>query len=189
VIRRADSKIDPGPIIKAHLGTLVDARTGNRRSADYVEQYALPVVAVGVAVLLDVRITVEGGAAILAFTGIFAAFMFQLTIQLLDRAATWADDHPPPGPATSRHASLLEELSANAAYAALVSLSATTVSLGLAFSSRLPADGMLGVLLAAGAVGLLTHLGTTVLLITRRVFLLTQARLLDARTGSHQDGA
>ena len=105
--------------------------------------------------------------------------MFQLTIQLLDRAAAWVESHPKPGPHTSKHALLLEELSANAGYAALISVIAAAVAIVCIIATAGLAERLLASILAI----IMAHMGSTILLVGRRVFLLTRARLIDARTG------
>jgi len=158
---------------------------GRPRRRDYAEQFVAPVLAGAVTWWINIRISPATGAALLTLAGLFAAFLFQLVIQLLDRAASWADTKPETGPLTSHYAALLTELSANAAYASLVAAVAATTSLGATISSK----GWQERLLAAIAVALLVHLGTTLRMVTRRVFLLTKSRLHDARTGAHLDNA
>jgi hypothetical protein len=182
---RRESKIDPAPIVRAHLATLIDAASRRRRLQDYIEQYLTP-LAVGLgAWWLDITISAGTGAAILTLAGLFAAFLFQLIIQLLDRAAGWAEIRPAPGPATSRHALLLGELSANAAYASLVAAVTACLSLGVAVTSAGWEERLLGAL----TLGMLAHLGTTLMMVTRRVYLLTVRRLSDVRTGVHREAA
>jgi hypothetical protein len=176
--RKHDSKIDPSPIVRGHLATLVGA-DGHPRTRDYVEQAGVP-VAVGIgAGLGNAVISTTTGTAVLTLAGLFAAFLFQLTIQLLDRAADWAESSPLPSPATSRYADLLGELSANTGYAALVA--GLTASVGLV-AGLLP-SGLIERLTAALLVCLLAHLGVTLLLVANRTYLLTRAYLNAARTG------
>src|SRR5437879_1361516 len=126
--RKHDSKIDPAPIVAGHFATLVGS-DGRPQTRDYIEQAGIPIAAGLGAGLGNAAISATTGAAILTLAGLFAAFLFQLTIQLLDRAADWAESSPAPSPATSRYADLLGELSANTGYAALVA--GLTASVGL----------------------------------------------------------
>jgi Na+/proline symporter len=182
--RRHSSKVDPWPIIDGHLATLAD-EDGQRHPRDFVEQFGVPLFAAVAAGLARVEISSPTGIAILTLAGLFAAFLFQLTIQLLDRAASWAESLPRPSPSTSRYADLLGQLSANAGYASLVSAATATAALAVAVTS----DGWPERLLAALTVGLLIHLGVTLLLVARRVFLLTRARLNEARTAGDRGEA
>lgn len=176
---RGTSKIDPSPIIASHLRALVDA-DGKWSRRDYVEQFGLPGAA-GLAVLIgDVAISTGTATAVLTLAALFAAFLFQLTVQLLDRAADWAQSDPPTGPATSRYAQLLAELSASAGYASFVSAVTASAALAVAITQR----GWQERLLAATTVAFLLHLAATLLLVSRRVFLLTTERLNAARTGT-----
>ncbi len=181
--RRRVSKIDPSPIIAGHLATLAD-QSGQRHPGDFVEQFGIPLVAAVVAWVSEMEISSSTGLAILTLSGLFAAFLFQLMIQLLDRAASWAESHPPPGPSTSRYADLLGEVSANAGYASLLSAVVATAALMVAITS----EGWQERVLAGGTVGLLVHLGMTLLLVARRVFLLTRTKLNDARTAGDREG-
>ncbi|HEC09681.1 MAG TPA: hypothetical protein ENI86_08970 [Acidimicrobiales bacterium] len=178
---RHDSKIDPTPIIKGHFA----AFAGNNHKGwvrDLTEQIALPAVGGFLAWFFGFSISAATGAAILTVTGLFAAFLFQLSIQLLDRSATWSESHPAPGQHTSEYASLLEELSANTAYAVLVA----ALTLVAAFGASIAQDGWAETFLTSATVVLLLHLATTLLLVFRRVFLFTRARLVAARTGTTQ---
>lgn len=182
--RRHSSKVDPWPIIDGHLATLAD-EGGQRHLRDSVEQFGVPLLAAVGAGLAGVEISSPTGIAVLTLTGLFAAFLFQLTIQLLDRAASWAESKPPPSPSTSGYADLLGQLSANAGYASLVSAATATAALAVAVTS----DGWQERLLGAVTIGLLVHLAATMLMVARRVFLLTSSRLNEARTGSDREEA
>lgn len=174
-----DSKLDPRPVIQGHWASLVHGDS-SPSVRDLIEQYAVP-GAIGLAAyFIGIEVGEGLGAALLTISGIFAAFMFQLTIQLLDRAAAWAETHPVPGPSTSKHAILLEELSANAGYAALICVLAAAMTVVCIIAK----PGLGERVAAAVLMMLLAHLATTLLLVGRRVFLLTRARLLDTRTGS-----
>lgn len=175
---KGESKLDPTPYLKMHVRSFV--QNEHVRARDVLEQYLLPVGAGVAAFAFSVNISAPTGIAMLTLAALFAAFLFQLVIQLLDRAAAWADARPEPGPSTSRYADLLQELSGNAAYASFVSALASASALAVAISSK----GLAEHILAGAAIALFAHLATTLLLVARRVFLLTVARLNDARTGA-----
>src|SRR5206468_11778177 len=100
----------------------------------------------------------------------------------LSRAAAFAESHPSPSRETSEYARLLEDLSANAGYSALVSAVAGVSALAVSITS----SGWQEHALAAMTVAVFVHLGTTLLLVSRRVFLLTVTKLNAART-DHAD--
>lgn len=179
-------KVNPRPIVVAHLATLVDATTEKVRFTDYVVLYALPIGVAAVAAwrVSDLKIGEGLAAALLAVAGLFGAFLFQLSIQLMNQAATWADTQPTPSSTTSRYANLMGGLAANTAYACLVSIISAAVLIAAAVS----VDGVGETAIVAVAIGLLVHLGLTLLMILRRVFLLSQMRLLAARTGASVPG-
>lgn len=140
----------------------------------------MPAITGTIVGILGIKISQTTSTALLIVTGIFAAFFFQLSVQLLDRAANWADTTPDPKPSTSQYASLLEGLSANSIYAALIAVLAT---LSIVFTIITHAKSI-HVTLAAASTALLAHLAMTLLLVASRVFSLTRARLNAARTGS-----
>ena len=172
------SRLDPRPVLVGHLATL-RSDAGRLQARDLVEQYGVPIAAGVGAAIIDVQISGTTAAAILTLAGIFAAFFFQLSVQLLDRAADWAESDPDPGPHTTKYARLLEELSANTTYAALVAAATSAVALAAGVSNA----GWPERALATVTVALLAHLATTLLLVATRVYLLTRARLNAARTG------
>jgi hypothetical protein len=184
VRRRHDSKIDPTPIVRAHFGTFTDGADRLRRR-DLVEQVVLPIAAGTIAWWFGAEISATTALGALTLAGLFSAFLFGLSIQLLDRSATWADTKPDPGPSTSSYANLLAEMSANAGYASLVAAIAAAACLAVAITST----GWQERVLAATVVTLLVHLGTTLLMVARRTYLLTAERLLRARTGVDRDSA
>lgn len=174
---------NPWPIFEGQLATMTD-EAGEVRRAAIVELGAPPLLVLVGAWFLDCTIDAVVGAAILTLAGLSAAFLFQLTIQLLDRAASWADTKPMPSKETSRYARLLEQLAANAAYAALVSAATAAAAL----TATVARSGLAERSTSAITLALLTHLAVVLLVVLVRTFLLTIARLRDARTGAHLDG-
>ena len=175
---QSKSKINPIPIVSGFLRTLVED-DGRRNLRDYVEQYVVAFIGGAVVVWQEVDLPGQVKAGALAISALFAAFLFQLTIQLLERSASWVDNAPEPGAETTQHAKLLEELSANSAYAALVSALVSSASLVSIVANTGWSGRIIGGLLVASFI----HLSAAMLLVLRRVFLLTQERLNTARTG------
>lgn len=179
---RPSGKVSPRPILVAHLQTLVDGTHGRPHVADFVILYGVPVV---VSVLAawrapDLKIGEGLAAALLAVAGLFGAFLFQLSIQLLNQAATWADTHPTPSAHTSTYADRLGGLAANTSYACFVSI----VTVAVVTAAAIIVEGAWETLVVAAVIALLVHLALTLLMILRRVFLLSSERITQARTGA-----
>jgi hypothetical protein len=173
-------KANPAPIIRGHFATLVDARTGRHRAGDFIVLYAIPAACAGVVAGFDVRISGSLAVGLTTVAGIVGAFLFQLSVQLVDRASTWADTAPAPGPRTARQAQLLRELMANAAYASLTAIAAAVV---LVIASVV-SNGLAQRVLSVVAALLLAHLALTLVMVLRRVFLMAMDRIDAARTGA-----
>lgn len=176
-----NGKFSLRPIISGQLDTLEDARTGRRRPSDFAVLYGLPTVSFVVFVAVDVDISRTAGHLI-AGASLAAAFLFGVVIQQYSRATDWADSRPEPSERTSRYATRLEELSANAAYAAIMTTLATGVLVAYTIATGHAAQRWLGSL----ALALLVHVLLTLAMVLRRVFLLTQERLRAARTGAER---
>ena len=135
---------------------------------------------VGVTVsFIEFTVSTTISVALLTLSGIFSAFFFQLSVQLLNRAAEWAESNPETGKSANEYAHLLEVLGANSAYAALVATGAACAALATAITR----DGWPESVTVGIAVALATHLIVTLLLVAARVFLLTKARLNAAVAG------
>jgi hypothetical protein len=182
-VTRASGKVSPLPIIEGHYRTLVDARTGRVHKTDYFVQAGIPVVVGALAVwrIDDLHIGVALAGALAALAGLMGAFLFQLSIQLLTQIAQWADSAPDHGVATSRYGVLLEELSANTAYACVIAIVCAACLVGSAVAEA----GWPERLLAGLSIGLLGHLALTLLMVLRRVFLLSQEKALAGRASDH----
>jgi hypothetical protein len=166
-------------IIRAHRRTYVDARTDKIRWQDHLTFEGLPLVVLGLCVGFNVHLNSAASAGLLTVTGLLALFLFGVVVQVSARAMDLADERPEPGPAISRQAINLEELAANAAYASLVCIFAAVVFVVASIGSN-------WVLRISSALGLAlgTHLVLVLLMVMKRVFALTQERLLRARTGA-----
>src|SRR5205085_9387025 len=128
----------PRYIIEAHRRTYVDARTGRARWQDHALFEGLPLLALAGCLAGDVRLNVPTSAGLLTVTGLLAAFLFGVMLQVYARAGEWADTSPAPGRDTSEHAINLEEVAANAGYAAFVSLGAATAFVVASATSAWP---------------------------------------------------
>jgi hypothetical protein len=178
-VARRDAKIDVRNIVSVHRRTYVVARTNQPRLRDHLLLEVTPALVAGGCLLGDVRLQTGTAVGLLTVSGILSALFFGVLLQVSDRAMNWADAGPTPGEATSDHATFLEELAANAGYAALVCIAAAAVYVAASVSSGWP----LRVYSAIG-IGLGAHLVLVLLMVMKRVFALTQERLNRARTGA-----
>lgn len=172
-------KASPRSLIQAHYATLVDARTGKSRLQDHAVFEILPILAFVAGWILGVSLSTPASAALLTVLGLLGAFLFGVMLQISERALFWADAEPEPGPDTSRQAIFLEEIAANAGYAALISICAAAVFV----VTSMTGDTAL-VIFSAFGLALAVHLVLVLLMVMVRVFALTQQRLLDSRTGA-----
>ena len=176
-----NSRLSPLPIIIIHIRTLRNTH-GVYKVRDIVEHYIIPVVCGIVALYLNFKISEAIAISLVTITGIFAAFFFQLSISLLGRAASWSEGNPQPSRDTTRYASLLGEISANSSYSALIAILTAAFAVAVGISD----EGWVERVCVSVTVVLLAHLVVTILFISVRVFLLTRARLIRARTGPEQ---
>jgi hypothetical protein len=175
---RNEMKANPAPIISAHFHSFADGASGAVRPRDYGVFIALPLISGGVCFLLDGRFSTQAGESLLTLSGLLGALLFGALLLVSERAMSWADSPPGRGQRTSEQAVYLGRLTANAAYASLVCIATAGVFFVVSVSSgtALQISSALGV-----ALGL--HMVLTLLMVIRRVFLFTQARLYDARVG------
>lgn len=174
------SKADVRRIINAHRATYVDAATGHRSLRDRIEFEVVPLAAAVAFGWFDVTLRPAASVGLLTISGLLAAFLFGVMLEISDRAMSWADSHPARGRDTSEHANFLQQVAANAGYASLVSIAAA-----IAYVVAATSHGHPWVLRISSAVGLAIgiHLSLTLLMVMKRVFALTQQRLNRARTG------
>ena len=168
------------PILREHFLTLRYPR-GSPHLRDYLGLLVLPTTLGLLAVLTGVKISVTTAAALVTVTGILAAFFFQLSVQLLNRAIELAHSNAEPSRETSEYANLLMTLSANSLYSALVSVSAVVAALLAGTVS----NGRFETALVFITITIAAHLLWTMLLVISRVFHLTRERLIVARTGDN----
>lgn len=175
-------KADPTPIIRAHWDSYRSAR--GRSPSDYFVFAGVPLAVFGACIWFDVHLSPAISVGLLTVSGLLGAFLFQVMLQILERATGWADSMPAKGPATSRHARLLEQLAANAGYASLVSIGAAIAFVAASTTSN-------SLLRVSSAVGLAlgTHLVLVLLMVMKRVFAVIQERLARARTGADRESS
>lgn len=174
------SKADVRKIVQVHRASYTNDATGRRSILDHLQFEGVPLVAAVLFGAFDVTLRPAASVGLLTISGLLGAFLFGVMLQISDRAMTWADEHPAQGRDTSEHALYLEALAANAGYASLVSIAAAVAYVVAATSHGHP-----WVLRIASAIGLAlgVHLALTLLMVMKRVFALTQQRLIRARTG------
>jgi hypothetical protein len=176
---RGTFKGDPRYIIDAHRNSYVDARTGKARWQDHAVFEVIPALAAAGLIAGDVKLNTATSAGLLTVSGLLAAFLFGVMLQVYERAGEWAESAPEPSRDTSDHATNLEEIAANAGYAALVSLCAATAFVVASATSGWPLRIASGIGLALGV-----HLVLVLLMVMTRLFLLTKTSLDRARVGA-----
>lgn len=171
-------------LISRHLAVLrrADGRLG---VATVVTQWILPLAAGVVVWWTSGQMDIAVAGALLTVAGLFAAFSFQLAVQMLLRAAALDDTRPSRSPQTSRDAAVAEMLAGSSAYASLVSLAAT----GLALGAGLTRAGWPERLFVTLATATLAHMAFTIALLVLRVFALTTAHLRTARASRGESRA
>jgi hypothetical protein len=175
------SKVDIGPIVRDHIGTLVEKPSDRISWVDVVLMYGLP-PATGVASgLLGWEISSTGN--LIAATSVFAALLFALLVAVLGYASELADRAVATG--TSRRliqrAGILRSLGSNVAYATLMSVIAAAV-LVVADQWKTEA-GNLPIIWSAIVVGFLFHLGMTFLMVLKRSYRFLRGQIDIAVTG------
>jgi hypothetical protein len=174
-------KINPWPVIRAQHETYVDSRTGRPRVIDYALFDGVPLVIFVVCVWQAITLTPAAAGALLAVSGLLSALLFGVMLQILARAMDWVDAAPTPGRETTEHAYFMRDVAANAAYAAVV-----CVASAIAYVVATSSGGRTLELASALGIASGTHLVLVLLMVIRRVFALTENRLLEVRTGAAQ---
>jgi hypothetical protein len=172
-------KANPWKLIQQHYRTLRDYRTEEVRRRDWALFVGVPVVVFIVCLLLDLHLPKGASIGLLTTAGVLTAFFFGVMLQIAGRALEWADSRPPVGPETSWQAQFLQEIAANAGYAALVSILAAAVFVGALIST-----GPTALTLSSSfGIALAVHLALMLSMVLSRVYALTVNRLTDARVG------
>lgn len=141
----------------------------------------LPLAVFAVCLWQATTLTPSAAGALLAVSGLLSALLFGVMLQIRARAMDWVDAAPTPGPKTTDHAYFMRDVAANAGYASLVCV-ASAVAYVVATSS----GGRALQVASALGIALGTHLVLVLLMVIRRVFALTENRLLEVRTGAAQ---
>jgi hypothetical protein len=173
------SKANVWRIVQVHHRTYVDANTDKIRWQDIALLDLVPVASAGAAFWKNITLNPATCVGLLTVSGILAALLFGVMLQMSERALSWADSEPERGPATSSHATALEELAANAGYASLV-----CVLSAIAYVVGSVTHGLALRVSSAIGIGLGVHLVLILMMVMKRVFALTQERLNRARTGA-----
>jgi hypothetical protein len=171
-------KASPLKLIRGHYSTLVDYQTKKQRLRDHLLFEGVPALVVIGCLITGLDMPTAASAGLLTVAGVLSAFLFGVMLQVAERAFDWSDSNPEQGPDTSRHAIFLTQISANAGYAALVSIAVSTVFVVAAFAKNTALE-----ISSAIGLGLATHLMLVLLMVVSRLFALTQERLDNARTG------
>ena len=175
-----DIKANPSSIVRAHLATYRDFRSGKILIRDHLLFEGLPLlVGLGVSVGLKVELSVPASAGLLTVTGLLAALLFGVMLQISDRAMEWADNPPPQGPETTDYSIFLRDIAASSGYAALVSIGSS-----LAFVAASLLHGPVLIAFSGIGIALGLHLVLVVLMVMKRVYALTQSRLNRVMTGA-----
>jgi hypothetical protein len=176
---KGDIKVDPLSIVRAHRKTYVNASTGRPSQMDRIVLEVAPVAFAAISLILDIKLKPGASIAMLTAAGILSALLFSLMLQVSERAISWADDAPKPGSETSRHAQYLLELAANSGYTSLIAVLLVCILVGASTT-----HGWALRILSALALATSAHLILLMLMIMKRVFVLTAERLRYARTGA-----
>jgi hypothetical protein len=177
-------KANPWKLIQQHYRTLRDHRTDEVRKRDWALFVGVPVLVFIACLLLDLHLPKGASTALLTTAGVLTAFFFGVMLQIAGRALEWADRQPPTGPETSWQAQFLQEIAANAGYAALISILAAA-----AFVGSLIASGSTALtILSSLGIALAIHLALMLSMVLTRVYALTVNRLTNARVGGPSGG-
>jgi hypothetical protein len=118
MLRRIDVRV----IVRDHIGTLTDYRTGRRYLGDYVLFFVAPIVAAALLLWQCVLLNATIANIVITSLAIFAGLLFNLLLL----AHGMIRSTPPDGVDEKR---LIVEIYSNISYAILVSLAAIVVSL------------------------------------------------------------
>lgn len=156
------SKYTVGPIIKDHIHTLVDARTGKHRKRDYVLPFGIPVVVAVTMFAFDVHLRSQ--AEIIAGVAILSGLLIALVIFVFQLRLQVAQD--PRMLKGSLVTTLLDQLFANVNYAAVIGLLTTVVTV---VAAVMAGGASLGRFMSAAVAGLGLHLILTIGMCMKRI--------------------
>lgn len=183
------NKVDVSPVVLEHYRTLRNARTGRVAPTDLAVLVGLPVVAGALVLAAGVR--VHSVIVVASAVSVFAALLFGLLAALLNMVIQAAGQAREGGPSegTRRQARVVAEFGANVGYAVLVAIVAAAVLVVVALGVAPDEDGVQRAPPAVSAVitAVLAHLGLTLLMVLKRVFMILRGEAVTARTGSEAD--
>lgn len=180
-LRRFLYQRDLTDIVRFHLYAVT--RSSNDRSFPdrppikslvVVREMCLPLMIGCLSAVWGLSISAQLAASLVVVTGVLAAFFFQVSIQVLVRAASWVMSVEERSDDGYEYARLLHDLAASSSYAALISVSCALAAVGAGISSC----GWNERLFVGMSLGLISHLLLTLVLVLVRVFLLTRGRIL-----------
>jgi hypothetical protein len=177
-----NSKISPWPLIKAQHKTYVNATNNRPRAVDYLLFDGTPCVVLAVCLSTGVKLSTGASSALLTASLLLSALLFGVMLQVSQRAIDWADDPAPASRETTEHTLFLREIGTNAAYASLVCVVASIAFVVSTMTSGLALEISSAVGLALGA-----HLFLVLLMVMKRLFMLTNERLNQVVSGEAHD--
>jgi hypothetical protein len=175
-------KFSPLDIIRAHRKTYSDARDGTVLQSDVAVFELAPLLLIDACLLLKTQLSGAASGALLVVSGLLGALLFGAMLQASQRALDWADTHPVPSGQTSSHALFVGQLAANSGYASLVCIAAA-----ICYFFATIANGPWLIVASAFSIGITAHLILVLLMVMRRVYALTEERLITARTGADRE--
>lgn len=172
------SRISPAPIVVDHIRA-IRGSDGTVSPWDIGRQFLVPIVLGAAAMWAHLALPGEVAAALLAASGLIAAFTFQLTIVINEQVLALSAADVQPGPDLSRRCTAMRYLSANAAYASLIALAtAASATAAAIFEKGIPDQ-----VATAVTTALSLHLLMVMLLVLRRVFVSSSKLLTQIAAG------
>ena len=168
-----DAKANPTAIIKAHYRSYRKAGSRSARWQDWVAFTTPPIVVGAVVLYRDIELGANPSIALITACGLLTGLFFGVMLLISERAMTWGDEQPIPDKAITAHARFLQEISANAGYATLVSIACALVLVVATVTG--PGWGLR--IATAIAIALAVHLILVLLMVMKRVYALTEQRL------------
>lgn len=171
------NKIDVSPIIRNHIGTLVDYSTHRRSKGDLFLFFGLPVLIAALAVYLRWSFSVDALNALLAAFAIFAGLLLNLLLLVY----TFSTDSKYPSALERVRVQLIRELHNNIAYAVFVSIVIVVVALFAVTRLKMPEGAAstphTGPYVSSILIYLTSNFILTLLMILKRIHVMMNERL------------
>ena len=188
LIRRFISQRDVSKIIRLHFHSVKFPTNGHALPSEPPKFcIKLLVVELFIPVLFGLLTSVtchaflkELASVLVLVCGIFSAFLFQVSIQMLIRSAAWRIKSEDQFDDKYRYGVLLHNLAANSSYASIISATCAISAIFAGISSY----SWIECLLTGLTVGLFTHLILTFILVLVRLFLITRGQIISVYTNS-----